>query len=97
MMSTTGTEQVVFEQFPRFETLWRLLSVNLLAQGQAPFAYFKNASPEQRYRHLLNTPPGLLQRVPLYQLASYLDIKAEPLSRIRLRLQHKNRVRRSQV
>lgn len=96
-MSTTGTEQVVFERFPRFETLCRLLSESLLAQSQASFDQFKNASPEQRYRHLLSTRPGLLQRVPLHQLASYLGIKAESLSRIRRCVQQKDRVRRPQV
>ncbi len=91
LVSTSNTEQLVFEQFPRFETLCRLLSEGLLAQNQASFDQFKNASPEQRYLHLLETRPDLLQRVPLHQLASYLGIKAESLSRIRRRVQQKAR------
>jgi len=91
LVSTPDTEQLVFERFPRFETLCRLLSENLLAQNQASFDQFKNSSPEQRYLHLLDTRPDLLQRVPLHQLASYLGIKAESLSRIRRRVQQKDR------
>jgi CRP-like cAMP-binding protein len=92
LISTTDTEQLAFERFPRFETLCRLLSEDLLAQNQASFDQFKNSSAEQRYRHLLDTRPDLLQRVPLHQLASYLGIKAESLSRIRRRVQQKDRV-----
>lgn len=91
LVSTPDTEQLVFERFPRFETLCRLLSENLLVQSQASFDEFKNSSPEQRYLHLLDTRPDLLQRVPLHQLASFLGIKAESLSRIRRRVQQKAR------
>ena len=91
LVSTPDTEQLVFERFPRFETLCRLLSENLLVQSQASFDQFKNSSPEQRYLHLLDTRPDLLQRVPLHQLASFLGIKAESLSRIRRRVQQKAR------
>jgi len=91
LVSTLDTEQLVFERFPRFETLCRLLSENLLAQNQASFDQFKNSSPEQRYLRLLDTRPDLMQRVPLHQLASYLGIKAESLSRIRRRVQQKAR------
>ena len=91
LVSTPDTEQLVFERFPRFETLCRLLPENLLVQSQASFDEFKNSSPEQRYLHLLDTRPDLLQRVPLHQLASFLGIKAESLSRIRRRVQQKAR------
>jgi len=91
LVSTPDTEQLVFERFPRFETLCRLLSENLLAQNQASFDQFKNSSPEQRYLHLLDTRPDLLQRVPLHQLASYLGIKPQSLSRIRARITEKNK------
>ena len=79
-------EQAIFEKLPRFETLCRLLSEDLLAKNQASFDSFKTSTPEQRYLHLQNTRPDLLQRVPLHQLASYLGIKRESLSRIRKRL-----------
>jgi CRP-like cAMP-binding protein len=46
-------------------------------------------SPEQRYLKLLNTRPDLFQRIPQYQLASYLGVKPESLSRIRKRLNQK--------
>jgi len=86
LVSTPDMEQAVFEKFPRFETLCRLLSEELLAKNQSSFDDFKNSNPEQRYLNLLHTRPDLLARVPLNQLASYLGIKPESLSRIRKRL-----------
>ena len=84
-------ESVLFEKFPRFETLCRILSAELLANNQASFDGFKTSSPEQRYLNLLETRPDLSRRVPQHQLASYLGIKPQSLSRIRKRLamQHK--------
>lgn len=79
-------EKIIFEKFPRFETLCRILSEELLVKNQASFDDFKTSSPEQRYLNLLKTRPDLLQRVPQYQMASYLGITPQSLSRIRSRL-----------
>jgi CRP/FNR family transcriptional regulator, anaerobic regulatory protein len=40
-------------------------------------------SAEQRYKKLLTNQPDILQNVPIQQIASYLGIKPESLSRIR--------------
>ncbi len=79
-------DNVVFEKFPRFETLCRILSEKLLANSQATFDEFKTSSPEQRYLSLLKNRPDLLQRVPQYQMASYLGITPQSLSRLRRRI-----------
>jgi CRP-like cAMP-binding protein len=42
-----------------------------------------SASAEERYLHFLNRYPDLFQRVPLHQIASYLGITPQTLSRIR--------------
>lgn len=49
-------------------------------------ASFITLSPEQRYLKLLKDRPALVHRVPQYNLASYLGIKPETLSRIRKRI-----------
>jgi hypothetical protein len=56
---------------------------------QNAFAEFKMASPEERYMQLQKNRPDLIRRVPQYQLASYLGIQPESLSRIRRRLSKK--------
>lgn len=44
---------------------------------------FKLLSPEERYHFLLEHKPHYLQRIPLMQLASYLGMSRETLTRIR--------------
>jgi len=79
-------EQETFEKFPRFEKLCMIVSEQLLEKNVASFAEYRNSSPEQRYVNLLKNRPGLLQRVPQHQIASFLGMKPQSLSRIRKRL-----------
>ena len=44
------------------------------------------ASPQQRYEALTERCPDVLQLVPLRELASYLGVRPETLSRIRRRV-----------
>jgi len=85
-VSRPEMEQASFVKFPRFETLCRLIAEDKLAKQQASFDDFKTSSPEQRYLKLLAMRPDLVQRVPQYQLASYLGIAPQSLSRLRGRL-----------
>jgi CRP-like cAMP-binding protein len=42
-------------------------------------------SPDEKYRKLLKENPQLMQRLPQYQIATYLGVTPETLSRIRKR------------
>ena len=84
--ASSAMEEMIFQKFPKFETLCRVLSEELLAKNKTEFDAFKISSPEQRYLHLLQTRPDLLQRVPQYQIASFLGITAQSLSRLRSRI-----------
>jgi CRP-like cAMP-binding protein len=86
LVSKASMEAAVFEKFPRFQTLCLLLSEELLAKNQATLDEFKTSSPEERYLNLLRTRPDVVQRVPQHQLASYLGITPQSLSRIRKRI-----------
>ncbi|MEL6627243.1 MAG: Crp/Fnr family transcriptional regulator [Bacteroidota bacterium] len=90
-VANPGMEEEIFQKFPKFETLCRMLSEELLAQQQINFDEFKTSSPEQRYLNLLQKRPDLIRRVPQYQLASYLGIKPQSLSRLRARIIAKNK------
>lgn len=84
-------EAAIFEKFPKFESLCRVLSEELLAKQQINFDEFKISSPEQRYLNLLEKRPDLIERVPQHQLASYLGIKPQSLSRLRARILKKRK------
>ncbi len=86
LISNPSIENITFQKFPRFEKLCRILSEQLLAKNQASFDTFQTSTPKQRYLELLKKKPELLQRIPQYQLAIFLGIKPESLSRFRKRL-----------
>lgn len=88
LLTITDTDmgEEVNSKFPKFEIMCRMLSEELLAKQQMDFDAFKTSSPEQRYLNLMQKRPDLLQRVPQHQLASYLGIKPQSLSRLRARI-----------
>lgn len=88
-ISNLDMEAEVNRKFPRFESLCRMFSEELLAKQRTDFDEFKTSSPEQRYLNLLQSRPDLVQRVPQHQLASYLGIKPQSLSRLRARILQK--------
>jgi CRP-like cAMP-binding protein len=94
LVSNPDMEAETFDKFPKFETLCRILAEELLAKQQINFDEFKTSSPEQRYLNLLQKRPDLIQRVPQHQLASYLGIKPQSLSRLRARILEKTKVKR---
>ena len=79
-------DEELFKKFPKLEKLCRILSEDLHSKSQIAFDNFKISNPEQRYLHLLETRPDLVQRIPQYHLASYLGITPQSLSRMRNRL-----------
>jgi len=91
VVSSKDMEAEIFEKFPKFEKLCRILSEQLLAKNKNDFDEFKTSSPEGRYLNLLQNRPDLFQRVPQHQLASYLGIKPQSLSRMRGRLIEKKK------
>lgn len=46
----------------------------------------RTLSPQERYLNLLESDPGIFQRIPLQHIASYLNIEPQSLSRLRKRL-----------
>ena len=91
LVSNSDMEAEINSKFPKFEIMCRMLSEELLAKQQIDFDEFKTSSPEQRYLNLLQNRPDLVQRVPQHQLASYLGIKPQSLSRLRARILEKNK------
>lgn len=85
----TEKEKELYVKFPRFETFCREGMEQMMGNQQEKLFKFIKLSPEKRYENILEERPNLLNRVPQYQLASYLGIKPETLSRIRKRITKK--------
>ncbi len=86
---TVGNDSLEAEmckRIPRLEAIIRQEVEKHTGMMQDHMAKFITSSPEERYMNLMETKPELLNRVPQHQIASYLGIKPESLSRIRKRL-----------
>lgn len=79
-------EAVMFEKYPSLVGITREFMEENLMIEQEDKASFVTASPKERYLNLVKTRPELIERVPQHQLASYLGMTAESLSRIKKRV-----------
>lgn len=83
-------DQENYEKFPVLQTITRQMIESDLNVTKKKFSKFVTSSPKERYLNLMETQPDLLNRVPLHQIASYLGMTAESLSRIRKRITEKH-------
>ena len=74
---------------PKFEHYFRILLESNSSAAQLRISDFISSSAEDRYLNFLKTYPKLVQRVPQSQIASYLGITPQSLSRIRKELSEK--------
>lgn len=73
------------QQVPELESVGKACLRLTAARLEEHARLFKLYSPSERYEYLERHRPELLQRVSLTQLASYLGVARETLSRIRRR------------
>jgi len=79
-------EQNMYDKYRQLESMTRRMIEANLSQVQEEFAAFIASSPEERFKALLAKRPSLINRVPQHQLASYLGMTPESLSRIKKRI-----------
>lgn len=81
-------EQLFFEygEVPNFEKVGRIMAEGLFINSQQKAKSLMIDDAETRYLKLISKRSDLVQRVPQYLIASYLNIKPETLSRIRKKL-----------
>ncbi|WP_425803211.1 Crp/Fnr family transcriptional regulator [Desulfitobacterium sp. Sab5] len=86
IVGSLDSEEKMYDQFPELKNITRTMMEQNFGQAQDDTALLMGAAPEERYLRLLEKRPGLIKRVPQHQLASYLGITPESLSRIKKRL-----------
>lgn len=72
-----------FDSHPQIILFIRRVSTLLFVASEEHSNFFKMYTPTERYRYIEKNNPMLLQRIPLSQIASYLGVARETLSRIR--------------
>jgi len=76
---------------PRLDDVFQGIAVETINKVKQEWNQFVTSSPEERYLNLLKTKPSLFRRVPHHQIASYLGMKPQSLSRIRKRIAEKRK------
>lgn len=81
-----STENDMYDQHDQLAVMTRQMMSMAFGNTHETFTTIKSAAPEDRYLYILETRPYLIDRVPQHQLASYLGITPESLSRIKKRI-----------
>ncbi|WP_318509424.1 Crp/Fnr family transcriptional regulator [Bacillus sp. T3] len=84
------TEKEMYNKYNQLETMTRQMMEKNFGEVQDEFAAFIRSTPEERYKAILAKRPHLVDRVPQHQLASFLGITPESLSRIKKRIKTEN-------
>ena len=78
-------EQQLMQQYPKFERFYRITSQLTAIHAQKRLLSNISQTAEERYETFAGRYPQLLERFPLYMIASYLGMTREFLSKIRNR------------
>ncbi|HLZ86259.1 MAG TPA: Crp/Fnr family transcriptional regulator [Puia sp.] len=73
----------LFERIPAFERMFRLLVQRSLGVLQQRFYASVSQTAEERYKQFLEKYPLVAQRVPQHQIARYIGVSPEFLSKVR--------------
>jgi signal-transduction protein with cAMP-binding, CBS, and nucleotidyltransferase domain len=83
---TIPNRQKIFTEFPFLMSMsFQYMQQSFMDYRQAMHQYVLS-SPKERYLNLIEKKPELVNRLPQYEIANFIGIKAESLSRIRRRL-----------
>ncbi len=89
LLLDSSVRERLFEAVPRIERFFRLLLEANYVATHKRINETLSASAEERYLAFLKTYPNLVELVPQNQIASYLGITPQSLSRIRKELSSK--------
>ena len=76
----------LYVKAPKFDRIFRVLLENHFMQQQERIGQLFSSTAEERYQSFLDDYPHLLNRLSQVQIAAYLGVTPEFLSRIRSRL-----------
>ncbi|HVU98611.1 MAG TPA: Crp/Fnr family transcriptional regulator [Puia sp.] len=72
----------LYERIPKFERFWRILTQNALAAHQARLVNILSLPAKARYAEFCRLYPSLIDCLPQKQIASYIGVTPEFLSKM---------------
>jgi CRP/FNR family transcriptional regulator, cyclic AMP receptor protein len=89
LILTHDKKEILYQQIPRLERMFRLMVQRAYVVLQNRFFATLSQPADERYLDFLKRYPTIPQRVPQHQIAAYLGISPEFLSKIRAKLSHR--------
>lgn len=86
VLSDEDIEKEMCRLIPRLNSIIQQKIEEAAGNIQDRLAAYIVSTPEEKYKQLLESKPEIFNRVPQYQIASYIGVTPESLSRIRKRL-----------
>lgn len=93
LLITKPSWDMLLEKVPAFERYFRILIQNNLIATQRRLMSSLSETAEEKYKKLIESYPGCLNRLPQHMIASYLGITPETLSRIRSQMASVNKIK----
>lgn len=81
----------LYHHFPKFDRIFRVITENKLVEFQNRILQTISSTAQQRYQTFLDQYPNLARRLPNSQIAAYLGVTPEFLSRLRRRVLEQER------
>lgn len=75
--------QKIYREHIEFNYIARVWTEHYCSMSEERLYLLRSLNAKERYKFFLNNYPGLMQRVPLKHIASYLGMNMETLSRTR--------------
>ena len=86
LLLSRDKQEQLYERIPKFERFFRIITENALVASQQRIINNLTLSAEERYVHFMERYPFVLDCAPLHNIASYLGMTPEFLSKIRRRI-----------
>lgn len=94
LILTRKNQEILFGHVPKFERFFRILVENSLVANQQRLIDNLSSTAEERYLRFIAKYPTIPSCVPQHNIASYLGITPEFLSKIRARLAKESKPQR---
>lgn len=86
LLLSRENQQRLYDKVPKFERFFRIIVENSLVANQQRLIDNMSSTAEERYLRFIKKYPSIPSCVPQHNIASYLGITPEFLSKIRARL-----------
>jgi CRP-like cAMP-binding protein len=82
-------QEKLFEKFPKFERFFRIITENSIAANHSRLMDYMGLTAQERYEGFCNRYPGLMKTLPQKQIAAYIGVTPEFLSKMKAELLRK--------